>query len=352
MANQEQVDRLLKGVDNWNTWRKEHPTDTIDLSNADLSHADLIRVYLNFANLSGTHLSNARLDGAYLNNANLNGAYLNNAYLNDAVLINADLRNAYASGTRLFGADLSGANLSGADLSVSGLQSANLNGANLTSTNLNNAIIGYTLFGDQDLRTVQGLETVLHTGPSPLSINTFYKSQGNIPEKFVRGTGAPNSFLDYIKTLASKPIEYYTCFISYSSKDEAFVKRLYADLQSNGVRCWFAPEDMKIGDKIRPRIDETIRLFDKLLLVLSKDSIASNWVAYEVEKALDKEPHGIPNVLFPIRIDETILTCNTQWAQDIKAFRHISDFSHWKDHDQYQKSFQRLLRDLKAVNKP
>src|SRR5437879_9269024 len=92
----------------------------------------------------------------------------------------------------------------------------------------------------------------------------------------------------------------YSCFISYSSKDQAFAERLYADLQSKNVRCWYAPEDLKIGDKFRVRIDESIRLYDKLLLVLSEDSLASNWVAYEVEKALNKEPEGTPNVLFPI----------------------------------------------------
>ena len=40
----------------------------------------------------------------------------------------------------------------------------------------------------------------------------------------------------------------------YSSQDQAFAERLHADLQSKGVHCWFAPEDMKIGDKIRPRM--------------------------------------------------------------------------------------------------
>jgi hypothetical protein len=56
---------------------------------------------------------------------------------------------------------------------------------------------------------------------------------------------------------------------------------------------------MKIGDKIWPRVEESIHLYDKLLLVLSEHSIASNWVAYEVERALNKEPEGKPNVLFP-----------------------------------------------------
>src|SRR5436189_5614353 len=96
-------------------------------------------------------------------------------------------------------------------------------------------------------------------------------------------------FITYIRSLAGKAIEYYSCFISYSSKDEAFAKRLYADLQSNNVRCWFAPHDLKIGDRYRDRIDESIRLYDKLLLILSKHAVTSSWVEQEVETALEKE---------------------------------------------------------------
>jgi hypothetical protein len=60
-------------------------------------------------------------------------------------------------------------------------------------------------------------------------------------------------------------------------------------MRSKGVRCWFAPEDIKIGDKFRQWIDEAIRIHDKLLLILSKESIASFWMEEEVESALEKE---------------------------------------------------------------
>ena len=38
---------------------------------------------------------------------------------------------------------------------------------------------------------------------------------------------------------------------------------------------------------------------------------------------------------------------NAGWPATIQT-RHIGDFRHWDDHDAYQKSFARLLRDLKA----
>jgi hypothetical protein len=157
----------------------------------------------------------------------------------------------------------------------------------------------------------------------------------------------PAPLITYIKSLVNNPINYYTCFISYSSKDQAFAKRLHADLQNNSIRCWFAPEDMKIGDKLRHRIDESIHLYDRLLLVLSEHSITSTWVEKEVETAFEKEQQG-KHVLFPIRLDDIVMTTTQSWAADIRRTRHIGDFTRWKQHDDYQQALERLLRDLKA----
>jgi hypothetical protein len=61
--------------------------------------------------------------------------------------------------------------------------------------------------------------------------------------------GLPDRLIDYLPSLLNEAIQHYSCFISYSSKDQAFAERLHADLQNNGVRCWFAPHDMRIGAK-------------------------------------------------------------------------------------------------------
>jgi hypothetical protein len=54
-------------------------------------------------------------------------------------------------------------------------------------------------------------------------------------------------------------------------------------------------------------------------------------------------------VLFPIRLDDAAMESKRGWAADIKRSRHIGDFSHWKDHDAYQKALERLLRDLRVA---
>jgi TIR domain len=133
---------------------------------------------------------------------------------------------------------------------------------------LSDAILSSTVLAEIDLSRTKGLESVRHEGPSTIGIDTIFLSKGMIPEVFLRRAGVPESFISQVKALVSalEPIQFYSCFISYSSKDHDFAKRLHADLQQQAVRCWFAPEDMKIGDPFRPRIDEAIRLYDKLLL--------------------------------------------------------------------------------------
>jgi hypothetical protein len=53
---------------------------------------------------------------------------------------------------------------------------------------------------------------------------------------------------------------FYACFISYSRKAEELAERLYADLQNKGIRCCYAPEDLRVEDKFRGRIEESICL--------------------------------------------------------------------------------------------
>jgi TIR domain len=193
---------------------------------------------------------------------------------------------------------------------------------------------------------VEGLETIKHDGPSSIGIDTLYRSEGHIPESFLRQAGVPVGFLTYLPSLMNRAIEYYSCFISYSSKDQEFVERLYADLRSKDVRCWYAPEDLKTGDKIRDRIERSIHQHDKLLLVLSQHSVNSSWVEFEVEAAFAKETSEKTLMLFPIRLDNAVKESPTSWAAHIRRTRNITDFSQWKEHNAYQKGLKRLLRDL------
>ena len=353
MADQQHLNKLKLGIEAWNKWRGEEylvrpDLSEADLSGADLSEADLGGVYLARADLSGANLARAELTGTDLSGANLARANLARAELSGADLSGADLSGADLTGAELGEADLGGVYLSGVYLSGADLSGADLTGADLTEADLTGARVGWTIFGDVNLSMVKGLDAMNHIGPSTIGIDTISRSRGNIPEAFLRDAGVPDTFLPYMRSLIGQPLDFYSCFISYSTKDHAFAERLRADLQSKGVRCWFAPEDMEIGDVIRPRIDGAIRLYDKLLLVLSEHSVTSVWVKKEVETAFEKEQQQQRQILFPIRLDDTVMQTSQAWAADIRRMRHIGDFSNWKSHDDYQKALRRLLRDLKA----
>lgn len=361
MADQEHLSILNRGVEVWNQWREEHPEIRPDFENASFRGFgyDLRGINFKKSNLRGVDIAHTNLSAAILDEADLTFAFIA-----EVDFVGASFKQTYFNmsdvGTCDFSkADLTKASMSGHFSDVN-FREAKLNNAylsgntfescNLKDTNLSQAFMGGTIFANIDLSEVIGLEMVNHSGPSTIGFDTIFLSKGRIPEKFLREAGLPNSVIEQIPALIGslKPIDYYSCFISYSSNDESFAKRLYADLQSNNVRCWFAPHDMRIGDKIRPRIDESIHLYDKLLLILSEHSVASQWVEQEVETALGKELEGKPNVLFPIRLDEAVMQNRTGWASHIRLTRHIGDFTNWKNHDDYQRAFDRLLRDLKA----
>jgi len=42
-----------------------------------------------------------------------------------------------------------------------------------------------------------------------------------------------------------------------------------------------------------------------------------------------------------------VMQTSEAWAARLRA-RHIGDFTRWKEPDSYQKSFERLMRDLRV----
>lgn len=200
MANEEHLAILKNGFQAWTEWRFKNPELVPNLIKADLRGADLRRADLGRADLGMADLHGADLRWAILHGANLSGADLRRANLREADLRQADLREADLSKTALAGA------------------------------NLNLAFIDRTILIDVNLGEAKGLEAVVHLGPSTVDIDTIYKSKGKIPEVFLRGCGVPDDMIAFVRSISGKAIEFYSCFISYSSKDEDFANRVHADL--------------------------------------------------------------------------------------------------------------------------
>jgi uncharacterized protein YjbI with pentapeptide repeats len=385
MANQEQLKLLKTGVEAWNLWRKDSSKVRPDLRNAnlhsailrkaqlyetnlkgtDLRNADLKRANFTAATLTGTNFSGADLSKATFGNGRLPGADLSHATLLGANFGGANLGAAKLNDSNLSGADLSGANLKRANLRNANLRDVDLSGADLNRTllvgaDLSGASLGGTVFANIDLSAVKGLNTIRHLGPSTIGIDTLIRSSGHIPEMFLRGAGVPEDVIIQIPALIAgiQPIQFHSCFISYSHQDEAFSQRLHSRMQSENLRVWYAPEDMKGGRKLHEEIFHAIQIHDKLLLVLSENSMKSEWVITEVRRARKIEREENRRKLFPIRLVD--FDAIQRWecfdadtGKDLAVeFReyYIPDFSNWKDHDGFETEFAKLLRDLKATD--
>jgi uncharacterized protein YjbI with pentapeptide repeats len=339
---------LKKGVAFWNEWRRENPKVRVILSRARLDRMTL----------DGANFSRADLHSAIIRKASLRDANFAHAILTDARLQSSDL-----TGANLRGASLSSAYFRRVELLAASFIKAELEGAifhmsNLGQARFNQAYLGMTSFLDVDLRDVKGLDTANHVFPSEVGVNTIFKSEGQIPESFLLGCGLPESFITHIPALIGslRAIQFYSCFISYSSKDEEFVKRLHSRMRQADLRVWFAPEDIKGGKKLREQIDRAIQLHDRLLLVLSENSMKSEWVTTEIRRARKTEIKEGRRKLFPIRLVD--YDSIREWecfdadygkdlAVEVREY-YIPDFSSWKNHDEFERSFARLLADLKA----
>jgi uncharacterized protein YjbI with pentapeptide repeats len=387
--------QLELGAETWNSLREEkreapdlrgaylknrdlrgYSFRSLDLSRIDLTECNLEGCDFTLANLEAARFARATCQDALFmeanaasanfSGANLYAANFSNAELSHATFIDASLSSARFNRCRLYKANFEGAELDEVDFSEAHAQGANFKRSSLIEARLvdtlldaayfDEALFGETLIVRTNLSKVDGLNSARHLGPSSVDFRSLAQIS-DVPTLFLRGCGLSEQFIDYLPSMVGQAIQFYSCFISYSSKDEEFARRLHSDLQAQGVRCWYAPENLKIGDRIRTRIDESIKVFDKLLLVLSRSSIESAWVEKEVETAFEKERrHSESTVLFPIALDTHFLDSSRAWAADIRRLRHVGDFSRWKDHDAYQQAFARLLRDLGGrgveVNQP
>jgi uncharacterized protein YjbI with pentapeptide repeats len=383
MANQEHLEILKQGADTWNEWRLRTFGGPADLSGAildrtDLTYFDLCNVILSGADLSGADLSrtmllNARLYWTNLSDAKLIQTDLDNSDLEGANLSRADLTYADLSGVDLTEANLSNANLNETNLSGANLSGANLSGANLTVANLSNAELSDTILINVNFSSAKGLETCKHYRPSIIDNRTL-KLSANLPLKFLQGIGLSDWEIETVKLYDPKLIDpeiiseittqirdkrannttqFDTVFISYQTNDkETFVNKLYNDLQSSGVRCWYAPHDLEGGKKIHKQIEEGIHLRDRTLLVLSEASLKSPWFEHEIRTARKREREENRQILYPISLInyEKLKAWNLfdadvgkDLAAEIREY-YIPDFSQKAN---YEQEFEKLLKSLR-----
>jgi uncharacterized protein YjbI with pentapeptide repeats len=366
--------------DLWTELRQRHTKSRIDLREVILEGRNLKQVQfqdhsLSFARFGGSHLTRcdfarsylfrsdfiaSKLERCELSKANLQESYFTRSTLTECKLNGADALGANFGAASLAHCNLSDArlayaNFQDADLSGSDLTHADLSRANLAGANLSNARIGYTNFSNVDLSTCQGLDTCEHIGPSALDHHTLVRS-GPLPTNFLRGCGLSDLLIDYLPSIYSRPIEFYSCFISYSHADEKFAHRLHAQLQDQGIRCWLDRHQLLPGDDIYDQVQSGIKHWDKILLCCSESSLTSWWVDNEINMAFAKEQELMRTrkkkviALIPLNLDGYLFDDRySSGKKEQLVSRLAANFTDWEaSDDRFNIEFERVLLAMRA----
>jgi hypothetical protein len=91
---------------------------------------------------------------------------------------------------------------------------------------------------------------------------------------------------------AHRRLTVYSRLDSYSTKDDDFAQRLYADLQAKDVRCYKFDKNAKWGEPVWGEIDTAIRHYDKLVVICSQHSLQSQPVIREIERLAEGRPRA------------------------------------------------------------
>jgi hypothetical protein len=125
-------------------------------------------------------------------------------------------------------------------------------------------------------------------------------------------------------------------FISHSTKDKAFVRRLAADLVASGIKVWIDEQRILVGDSVPEKIAQGLAESDFFLVVVTQSSVNSQWVKKELSSALVHEIERRKVTVMPLKLDDAPMP-------DSIHDKLYADFSH-----SYEDGLEKLLRSIKA----
>jgi hypothetical protein len=229
----------------------------------------------------------------------------------------------------------------------------------------------YTVFGNLDFREAIGMDRFIHHGPSQITTETLRRSEGKIPDVFLKGCGLsdweveeaklyqPNLKNEEISQIlyrtydfrATQAIQISPLFISYSHKNSEFVDKIGDSLFKKGIRYWRDMHDLKAG-RIEKQIDTAIHHNPTVLLILSNHSIRSDWVEHEVRKARELEKELGRDILCPVALDDSWKS--SPWPNRVMEQvmeYNILEFSEWEDDNKFEGMFRKLIDGLELFYK-
>ncbi len=131
----------------------------------------------------------------------------------------------------------------------------------------------------------------------------------------------------------------FDIFLSYSHRDRPFVQRLVADLEALDLTVWTDVKELAVGDQVIPAIRRGIDSSRFFAVVLSRHSVASEWVKREVDVATTREVETGKTVVLPVLAE----SCELPWFLKGKLY---ADFTH-----SYDTGFSKLFGAIGSTDK-
>ena len=128
-------------------------------------------------------------------------------------------------------------------------------------------------------------------------------------------------------------------FLSHNHADKPFVRRFAQDLQAAGVRVWLDEAEMLIGDSLIEKIRQGIDEMEYLGVVLSQNSVKSEWVKREVDVAMNQEIEGKRVKILPLVIENC----------ELPGFLKGKLYADFRDPQRYEEELKKILRRLAVM---
>jgi uncharacterized protein YjbI with pentapeptide repeats len=319
----------------------------VDFSHSDFNGATFYDVVIENSNFANGKLTNLKLIRSTIYFSQFQNCDFSNNYILQPIINSSDFNNSNFNNSKILGANFFSCHFVLTKFCNSAIQGINFHKCIFDSSDFDNSDLMRLIFNGCVIKNVKGIDSIKIYGENFIDIDTIINSYNFNNFHFFEQMGVQKEVIRLLSGLPQFGSSYYSCFISYCNQDKKFVKKLRDDLFNNGVKVWYMAEDIKIGDKIRDKIYSEISNHDKLLVVLSNNSIGSSWVEEEVYKALSEEDVKNNIILFPIMLDD-ILSLSKPWIEKIKNSRYIANFVEWdKEPEKYISSLKKLLQDLK-----
>jgi hypothetical protein len=133
--------------------------------------------------------------------------------------------------------------------------------------------------------------------------------------------------------------ERWNFFLSHNRHDKPWVRELYRLLVDAGKTVFFDEEDIPDGAPLLREIERGVRGSERILLVLTRTSLASDWVALELMSVVSRDVAARKRRLIPILLEDV----DEASIPDAVGVLKMVDL---RDRETRDESLRRLLKAL------